>query len=410
MRIGFNKEDITPPLGAELAGYGYYLERRATHVIDRLYARALALEENGEEYLLVCADVLGLSRTVVDQVQSAMQEKFGIPSNHIMIVSIHTHTAAPFVYHEGCGALTPDYIKTGTPAIVRACEKAIDDLANVTDIGFRMSSIPAHTYNRTLKNGPVEQNVRSLHITRDGAQDIVLLSHACHAVCRGRISGISADYPGEVCRIVEQQGVHAMYVNGLCGDIDPLPCDDDVRDENLRRYAEDIANILQTEKQSLPLTLSGGKLPFTLRLIVPDSEAELHAIADAAVQKPGMIPGADKTIRIWEREMTERFDTLTDKEPIKISYLMLGGIAIFASPFEGFVRTGELLREALGDKRIFVLGCAEQLLGYMPTKEDIEQGSYAAFESTFLYKRLPIQPGEAERIGEQLAALLKEAI
>lgn len=28
MRAGFGKAELTPPLGVELAGYGYYLQRR----------------------------------------------------------------------------------------------------------------------------------------------------------------------------------------------------------------------------------------------------------------------------------------------------------------------------------------------------------------------------------------------
>ena len=54
-----------------------------------------------------------------------------------------------------------------------------------------------------------------------------------------------------------------------------------------------------------------------------------------------------------------------------------------------------------------VLGCAEELLGYLPTKDDIARGAYAALESTFLYKRLPVVPGEAERLGEELGNGLK---
>jgi hypothetical protein len=61
-RAGFAKVPITPPLGVELAGYGVYLGRRATEVHDDLFARALALEDDeGERVLLLSLDLLGLS-------------------------------------------------------------------------------------------------------------------------------------------------------------------------------------------------------------------------------------------------------------------------------------------------------------------------------------------------------------
>ena len=41
MRAGFGKSDLTPPLGTELTGYGYYLNRRAESLRDPLYARCV---------------------------------------------------------------------------------------------------------------------------------------------------------------------------------------------------------------------------------------------------------------------------------------------------------------------------------------------------------------------------------
>ena len=58
MRAGFGKWELTPPMGVELAGYGYYLGRCALSVQDPLYARAVMLEEGG----LRCADLSEESR------------------------------------------------------------------------------------------------------------------------------------------------------------------------------------------------------------------------------------------------------------------------------------------------------------------------------------------------------------
>lgn len=68
MRAGFGKWELTPPMGVELAGYGYYLGRCAQSVRDPLYARALLLEENGMRALMICCDLLGLSRGVCAEV------------------------------------------------------------------------------------------------------------------------------------------------------------------------------------------------------------------------------------------------------------------------------------------------------------------------------------------------------
>ena len=83
MRAGFGKAELTPPLGVELAGYGYYLQRRAAAVADPLYARALLLEQGEQRALLVSCEVLGLSRPVCDAVIRHAREALGLSLIHI---------------------------------------------------------------------------------------------------------------------------------------------------------------------------------------------------------------------------------------------------------------------------------------------------------------------------------------
>ena len=85
---------------------------------------------------------------------------------------------------------------------------------------------------------------------------------------------------------------------------------------------------------------------------------------------------------------------------------VLGGVPVLALPFEGFTAIGQEVRRIISREDCLVLGCGEELLGYLPTKDDIARGAYAALESTFLYKRLPVVPGEAERLGEAMGRAL----
>ena len=61
MKIGHGKAKITPPLGVELSGYGYFLKRRNKGVLEDLYARAVVIEFQGERALLFEADLIGLT-------------------------------------------------------------------------------------------------------------------------------------------------------------------------------------------------------------------------------------------------------------------------------------------------------------------------------------------------------------
>ena len=404
MRAGYGKTEITPPLGVELAGYGYYLKRRATRVDDPLFVRAVALEDRGRTYVVVSCDILGLDRGIVGRVRAGLLQKHAIPPSHVLIVSIHTHTAAPAIAHEGCGEVCPEYVETLPGAILAACEDALSDMRRVTSLRFSMGRLDGqYAYNRAAEDGPVDDCARGFLLSRSERAPIALISYACHPVCRGRSTGVSADYPGRVCRMAEEKGVLPVYLNGLCGDIDPLTCEDGAR---IDAFAAAILSAL-TDEMELPMRVFGGEVADEIRLL-PVSREDIESAAERAASRPDAIPGADRVARAWEREMLSKFDDLPSREPISVHYLVLGGVPVAALPFEGFCAIGQKIRDVLGDTRALTLGCADELLGYLPTRDDIARGAYAALESTFLYHRLPVLPGEAERLGRELGARLKE--
>ena len=426
MKAGFGRAELTPPMGVELAGYGYYLGRRALSVRDPLYARVLALEEGGARYLLISCDVLGLSRPVCDEV-FAHAKALGIPAGHVLIVSIHTHTGPAIIYHEGCGYVDDAYVATVAPAICRAADAALEDLREVRSLRFAALPFEGdHIYNRTIPGGPVDRTVRGFLFSRTDGEPIAAVSAACHGVFRGRVTAVSADFGGEICRRLDGMGLRTVYLNGLCGDIDPTEQSDELLDSFASLVVDCFSALLGEASDplpkgvsglpltlsggSLPLTLSGGSLPFTLRLM-PVTREDIRQAARQAVERAGgPEEPAARVALIWEKEMLERFDTLSEQEPISVKYLLIGGVPVLALPFEGFTAIGQEIRARCGRPDALVLGCAEQLLGYLPTRDDISRGTYAALESTFLYKRLPVVPGEAERLGETIGKAMAEIL
>ena len=406
MRAGFGKSDITPRLGVELAGFGYYINRRALSVTDPLYARAVALEDGGVMRLMISCDVLGLSAEVCGEV-FGYAEKLGFKPENILIVSVHTHCGPAIKYHEGCGYTDAEHVAGLARRIFSSIEAACADMHPVNELCYSTGYYNGGCiYNRTDPDGPVDRMVRGFVIKRSAGRDIAMVSAACHGVFRGRSTGISADFSGEINRILEKGGMHSIYLNGLCGDIDPTA----FSDECLAEFAQSVTSIFNSAGNPLPLTVSGGSIPFTLRL-TPVTADDISGAAAQAVQRAG---GADipqaKVALIWEKEMLAKLDKLTDAEDIYAKYIILGGVPILALPFEGFTKIGMDIREICSRQNALILGCAEELLGYLPTKDDIDRGAYAALESTFLYKRLPVVPGEAERLGAEMGEKLRAAL
>lgn len=406
MLAGMGRYELTPPLGVELAGYGYYLNRRSDTVLDPLYTRALYVTTEEEKWLLVSCDVLGLSRSIVKEAQEALLQK-GFTPAQIMMVSIHTHTGPALKYHEGCGYVSPEYAKTVTSRIIAACEAAVADARPVTVLKGALAPLAGgFVYNRADTRGPVDETVRGFLLERGQSRPIAVVSYACHAVSRGRASGISADYPGALNALLEKEGYVPMYINGLCGDIDPRVEDGQDRDARMEAFAQAIRQAFFKNLTLLPVSLQAGRLSHTLSLQPATRAQIMQAAEDAVDHAGGEAKPVARVARIWEKEMLDGYENLEYQEEITISFAKLGGRLVLALPFEGFTQIGRHLRERLDAPEAIVLGCAEELLGYLPTRDDIARGAYAALESTFLYKRLPVLPGEAERLSDCMADAL----
>ena len=405
MRAGFGIIDITPPLGVELAGYGYYLGRRCDSVRDRLFARAVLLESESGRQLIVSFDVLGISREITDALLQAAAA-LGIPRERVLAVSIHTHTGPAIKYHLGCGEVDEDYVSALSRKCLPLVQAAEADLAEVTGLSFTRAPVPGdYIYNRAAPDGPVDRDARGFLLDIRGKAPILLAGAACHGVFLRRVSSVSADFSGELHKLCAEAGIRSVYLNGLCGDIDPLK----PSPQRMEEYAGLLFKTLRSGSRPLPLTLSGGRIPFTLR-VSSLTRDQVHTATEKAVEKAGgPEEPAARCALTWEKEMLERLAalppsaSLPDTETGDAAFCVLGGVPILALPFEGYTGIGLDFRRLAGCPDAMVLGCAEQLLGYLPTRDDFLRDSYAARESFFLYRRQPVVPGEAERLAEQLA-------
>jgi len=406
MRAGFGKYEITPPMGVELSGFGYYLGRCALSVNDPLYARAVMLESGGTRTLIISCDLLGLSRAVCQEVFEHAAG-YGVAPENVLIMSVHTHCGPCIKYHEGCGYPDPDYVSAVGSLICKAAAAAYADMDEVSSLTHMCSECPGdHIYNRADPDGPVDRLVRGFMLKRAAKPDIAIVSAACHGVFRGRSTAVSADFSGAICRILDENGMHGIYLNGLCGDIDPYQ----PTEARLNEYAAQVAAIYLKGHSPLQMTLDCGSASFDLRLTSVSREEIVSAAAQAVERAGGPDTPQARVALTWEKEMLDKLDTLVPTETIYAKYIILGGVPVMALPFEGFTRIGMDIRSICGRHDALILGCAEELLGYLPTKDDIDRGAYAALESTFLYKRLPVVPGEAERLGEEMGKALRDAL
>src|SRR5438309_5459992 len=71
---------------------GYFYERLSTGVHDPLYAKAIYLQQAGEQAALVFCDLIGVPQSVTERTRIIAGGKTGIPATNILVAATHSHT------------------------------------------------------------------------------------------------------------------------------------------------------------------------------------------------------------------------------------------------------------------------------------------------------------------------------
>jgi hypothetical protein len=84
LRVGAAKVDVTPPDPA--------LPKNYRGVLDRLWARAVVIENGAARAALITVDAGGLSDAVWQAVTRQVESELGIPAANVLLTATHTHS------------------------------------------------------------------------------------------------------------------------------------------------------------------------------------------------------------------------------------------------------------------------------------------------------------------------------
>ncbi|HUP81853.1 MAG TPA: neutral/alkaline non-lysosomal ceramidase N-terminal domain-containing protein, partial [Pirellula sp.] len=91
-RAGAVAADITPTTPTSIIAGGF-LEGKSTQIHDRLFARAIVLDNSVTRLALVIVDTCMMTQTLIDEAKELAFKQSGIAMNHIMVSATHTHSA-----------------------------------------------------------------------------------------------------------------------------------------------------------------------------------------------------------------------------------------------------------------------------------------------------------------------------
>jgi hypothetical protein len=244
-RAGAAKVDITPAA----------LPKNSEGILDRLYARAIVVDNGVTSAALVSVDTGMLGEQVWKTVSQRIEQELGIPARNLVMNPTHTHSAFAGSADQILDAvraakenLRPARIGYGTGV------SYINVNRNIIDRGTRK------WWEGPNYEGPSDKTVAVIKFeTTAGDPIAVYYNYACHAVVTGNTDMISGDYPGAASLYIEDSfddRVVAVFSTGAQGDQNPLYFQQtfDLRDIRIRDFArrgEDISNAMPPGGQGL---------------------------------------------------------------------------------------------------------------------------------------------------------------
>jgi neutral ceramidase len=431
LQAGVAEVCITPPIGVELAGYGPDLGRYSTDVHDPLMAQAIVLDDGQQRIAIITLDVIGVSQELTQGARREITVQTGIPPQNVMIAASHSHTAPTTCAFRAWGGPDPEYVHMVMRQIAGATAAAARKLEPVM-LRVGRGSHRALAWNR-IGQTDVDPTVEVIRLDRALGEPLALLVHyACHPVILGPKSEISADYPGSLRRYLRERysGGVIMFLNGACGDIDPVTNKDvwgqgtfEDMEQAGRALGEDAWNVAQTAELRGTIAIRVVLNLWTLTYDLPQPETirqkivELHEqvrLSDSKGQVFGAVTEQVDMPEFWlgyYSELDERLRTnqVPSEESIDLQAFILGDdIALIGIPAEVYTKEGQAIRARARYAHTLPVCYANGLLGYIPPAEEFERQGYSAMLAAAVFDRVPFQRDIASKLVTTASALLTE--
>lgn len=417
LQAGLARVNITPPLGTYLSGGNF---GRSKGVIDNLYAASLILQNNKTCIVIITADLIGISRTCVENVRRDIEQKLGITGNNILIAASHTHSGPAAVFLRGWGKIDKKWIAGLQKKLVEVTAAAFSNLQDVL-VGVGKGKIKSLTVNRRNPKGPIDPEIGVLQI-----EDLqhnpraILVNFSCHPVTlHGYKNLISSDFAGYLRRTIQKakgSKTTVLYANGAMGNINPagfkgagkgnMALARRMGRELGKKVLEISDSIHVSPHQDLKVNFQYIKLPLAPLPASAQLEEEIKRNTDIVQNK--WTPVGRESKEYYQNLINWAKDALAFKEKkqcppnleLELQAIQIGDAVLLAIPAEVYVEIGLALKAASPFKSTFIIGQANGAIGYLPTKEAFEKNFYEAGQAPRRYGIFSLRP-EAGQVLKQ---------
>jgi hypothetical protein len=245
---GFGKTIITPEYAVNLDSHGDTATRVSKGVLTDLFALTVAMSDTeGNTVLWITTDLTHGTITMANVVRKAVEEKYGIPKENVILGGTHNHSSVAYGYEsEANKKFDEDWLA----GVMKSIDAAMADRAPATmEIGRTESEGLAFSRRywredgNLLSGGPekystpsnsplksheseVDEEIQMVRFVREGKKDILITqwqNHACYL--SGNPSNedhykLSAEWPGILRDKVEAElDVYCIYFQGAAANL-----------------------------------------------------------------------------------------------------------------------------------------------------------------------------------------------
>jgi neutral ceramidase len=407
VEAGAARIDITPSKDIWMAGMLRAHPSEGIH--DPISACALVMSNDkdlNQSCAILSVDVCELDESLTSTVRSAAAQ-VGIPAEYVIIAAKHIHSGPVTIRgdeYAHVGQLEIEYTRKLADYLIKGIKVAAGNMKRVKAGCASGSERTISQYRRLLADdghvvmnwepyprehivkplGEIDPEVGVLKVVdMDNRTVCLLFNHAGHPnILSGDNYLISAEYPGFAERVLEREfGGVAMFVNGAEGtmDIDGLGPRDWAEMERVgRKLAQAVAETAYSIEPAENVTLRCANIRYGLpaRKI---SGGQLAWAEEIIRQTGGRIePIADGVGDDFKAVLYKKLHEKQNRDiPVEQVCIALDDTALVSFPGELYTEIGMRIKGSSPFRRTYVLGLANDSVGYVPTAKAIREGGYS---------------------------------
>ena len=388
---------ITPDESIWMAGYASR-EHPSEGILHDLKAKAIAFEDaGGKQSVLITTDLLGFPKSMSDDIRSDLKEKYGLSKSQIILSSTHTHSGPVlagglvdiYPMEEADWEKAKKYSEKLHSQLVDLVGKALKSKKPVKLFcGNGVSRFQVNRRNNNEKTlwkqtelrGPNDYTVSVLKVVNNKDKMVALIfGYGCHPTV---LDGYDwcGDYPGYAQLELEKlyRGTTAMFFQSCGADQNPMP----------RR---EVPMALQYGKElaaSVECALAGDMKELDPNLNFEYAEIEIPLINIPTLED---LERAEEQSEGYEKRWATRLisEIKSGKElqksyPYPVQIWKMGELPVVVLGGEIVSEYSLKLRQIFG-QQTFVIGYANDVMGYIPTSEILLEGGYETVSSQKAY-------------------------